>query len=52
MATQDEWGTAEPSFWTECYPPDFDHGGEPLLGDDPAFWETLLDGVALSLLEA
>lgn len=28
-------------FWSDCYPPDFDHGGEALLGDDPARWEEL-----------
>ena len=32
--------------WTECYPPDFDHGGEPLLGGDRENWSSLLEGVA------
>ena len=34
------------SVWTECYPPDFDHGGEPLLGADARLWEHLLSDVA------
>lgn len=32
--------------WSECYPPDYDHGGEPLLGSDPEAWVNLLRGVA------
>jgi len=32
--------------WFECYPPDFDHGGEPLLGSDPDIWHMLLGDVA------
>jgi hypothetical protein len=32
--------------WTECYPPDFDHGGEPLLGRDDESWPEALTGVA------
>lgn len=35
-----------PEVWSESYPPDFDHGGEPLLGDDPTRWRALLRGVA------
>lgn len=32
--------------WNECYPPDYDHGGQPLLGDDSRQWEHLLEDVA------
>ena len=32
--------------WFECYPPDFDHGGSPLLGDNPAVWHLLLEDFA------
>ena len=35
----------EPSHWSDCYPPDFDHGGLPLLGDDPAAWTHLFEDV-------
>lgn len=37
---------AKLNVWTECYPPDFDHGGQPLLGDDATRWEHLLADVA------
>ncbi len=37
---------APPGPWFECYPPDYDHGGAPLLGEDPAHWGDLLDNVA------
>lgn len=39
------------SCWYECYPPDFDHGGEPLLGGDPAAWENLLQEAAFVAAE-
>ena len=35
----------EPSHWSDCYPPDFDHGGLSLLGDDPAAWTHLFKDV-------
>ena len=32
--------------WSDCYPPDFDHGGQPLLGSDPRVWTDVLEGLA------
>ena len=34
------------NIWNECYPPDYDHGGQPLLGDDARQLEHLLEDVA------
>ncbi|MBN1946671.1 MAG: hypothetical protein JW797_13435 [Bradymonadales bacterium] len=31
--------------FSEWYPPDYDHGGKPLLGDNPATWHQLLEDV-------
>lgn len=39
-------GTRLPDVWSESYPPDFDHGGDPLLGSDCNAWGSLFDGVA------
>jgi hypothetical protein len=41
----------DPSCWYECYPPDFDHGGEPLLGGDPNIWKNILKEAAFVAAE-
>jgi hypothetical protein len=46
LAISPTWPRWTGNVWFECYPPDFDHGGSPLLGENPEVWHRLLEDVA------
>ena len=46
LSISQTWPRWTGNVWFEIYPPDFDHGGAPLLGENPEVWHLLLEDVA------